>query len=86
MFRDIIEMIEDALLNTLLFILLLAIICAPAYLCISVVTMRNDLEERTGQLEKAHRDISELQLKLMEAHNERDSAMHELFELKLSGK
>lgn len=82
MFSDIGEKIEAVLLNTLLFILLLAVFCVPFYLCVSVATAR----ERAEQLEKARQDIIELQLKLMEAHNELDSAIHELAELKLATK
>lgn len=78
MFSDIGEKIEDMLQV----IPLTAIVCALVYIGIGAATAR----ERAEQLEKARQDIIELQPKLMEAHNELDSAMHELAELRSADK
>ena len=86
MFRDIGETIEYVAVNTFWFILLLAMVCVPVYLCVSIVTARNALEECTEQLAETQQRVVEMQLKLMEAHNERDSAIHELAELKRATK
>lgn len=73
MFSDIGEKIEDMLLV----IPLIVIVCALVYMGIGAATASNDLKERTGQLEKARQEISELQLKLKEANNELEKAIQE---------